>query len=254
MLRAHTTARIGLGRAGGSIPTSELLSFRLAHAAARDAVQTPFDAEGLASSLVPLGLSSIILKTEAADKRSYLQYPDQGRCLDNASRDLLRGLRRPESGYDLSITVSDGLSALAAERQAMPLLTILIPLLVAEQWTIAPLVVARFGRVALQDDVGSVLQARIGLILIGERPGLGSPDSLGAYLVHTPRAGNTDANRNCVSNVRPEGLSFEAAAETLLYLLTHSRSRKISGVHLKDERIVNTVRGLPPPALSTPSL
>lgn len=235
-LRPYTTARVALGRAGGSVPTTELLAFRLAHASARDSVQAEFDAEGFASSLDRLGLGSIVLKTEAADRRTYLQRPDLGRSLDGESRVRLEGLAHSQAVYDLSITVSDGLSALAAERQALPLLNTLLPRLLADQWRIATLVVARFGRVALEDDVGSTLRAKIALILLGERPGLGAPDSLGAYLVHTPRRGNTDANRNCVSNIRPQGLPFEMAAETLHYLLTQSLSRQLSGVQLKDQR------------------
>jgi ethanolamine ammonia-lyase small subunit len=145
-------------------------------------------------------------------------------------------LPRPQNPFDLAIIVSDGLSALAVHRQAPPLLAALLPRLTTDQWRIAPFVVARFGRVALQDEIGHAIGTQLALTLIGERPGLGSPDSLGAYLVYDPKPGNTDASRNCVSNIRPEGLPWEAAGETLYYLLTEARRRRISGVQLKDER------------------
>jgi ethanolamine ammonia-lyase small subunit len=139
---------------------------------------------------------------------------------------------------DLVIIVSDGLSALAVHRQSCHLLQALLPKLKADGWRIAPIVVARFGRVALEDEVGQLLGAQLALMLIGERPGLGSPDSLGAYVVYMPKPGNTDACRNCVSNIRPEGLPIEAAAETLHYLLVEARRRRLSGVQLKDQRSV----------------
>jgi ethanolamine ammonia-lyase small subunit len=238
-LRSATPARIALGRAGGSLSTHEWLDFKSAHAAARDAVHCAFDAEQLAAEVRALSVDVVVVESAAGDRHTYLQRPDLGRRLDERSRYELQELPRPQAAFDLAVIVSDGLSALAVHRQAVPLLAALLPRLHAGAWQLAPIVVARFGRVALQDEVGQVLDARLALMLIGERPGLGSPDSLGAYLVYNPRHGNTDANRNCVSNIRPEGLLHEAAAETIHYLLTEARQRRLSGVQLKDQRALS---------------
>ena len=173
---------------------------------------------------------------DARNRTTYLQRPDLGRKLATHCEDELSRLNSP--GCDLSIIISDGLSATAVHSQTIPLLDSLLPRLNSHRWRLSPIIVARFGRVALQDPIGNLVKAKIALILIGERPGLGSPDSLGAYMVFNPKPGNTDANRNCVSNIRPDGLNFEAAAETLYYLLTRSRQLQISGVGLKDERQV----------------
>lgn len=237
-LRNATTARIALGRAGGSLPTHEWLSFKSAHAAAREAVHCEFDAARLAAEITKLGVQATIVNSAAADRMTYLQRPDLGRRLDDRSHFELCELAARGTPSELAIIVSDGLSALAVHRQAVPLLAALLPRLAADHWQIALIVVARFGRVALQDEVGQVLGAQLVLTLIGERPGLGSPDSLGAYLVYGPKSGNTDANRNCVSNIRREGLSFAAAAETIHYLVTVARERRLSGVGLKDERVL----------------
>jgi ethanolamine ammonia-lyase small subunit len=239
-LRSATSARIALGRAGGSLPTHEWLDFKSAHAAARDAVHCEFEAERLAIEIRALGLHDevIVVESTAADRHTYLQRPNLGRRLDEPSRFRLQQLPPPETPPDLAIVVSDGLSALAAQRQVVPLLAKLLPRLRGDAWHLAPIIVARFGRVALQDEIGQVLGAKIALILIGERPGLGAPDSMGAYLVYGPRPGNTDASRNCVSNIRPEGLRHAAAAETIHYLLTEARRRRLSGVQLKDQRVL----------------
>jgi ethanolamine ammonia-lyase small subunit len=239
-LRSATSARIALGRAGGSLPTREWLNFKAAHAAARDAVHLSFDAELLAEEIRTLGVEVAVVDSAAPDRRTFLERPDLGRQLDERSRYTLQQLRSA-SELDLAVVVSDGLSAVAALRQARPLLADLLPRLIADKWSVAPIVVAQFGRVALEDEIGQLLGARLALILIGERPGLGSPDSLGAYIVHAPRRGNTDANRNCVSNIRPEGLAHEAAAGTIHYLLTEGRRRQLSGVQLKDQRAL-TIR------------
>jgi ethanolamine ammonia-lyase small subunit len=252
-LRSATAARIALGRAGGSLPTRAWLEFKLAHAAARDAVHFPFDAEKIAGDIRALGVDVVVVQSAAGDRMTFLQRPDLGRRLDDRSRFALQEcsphapreeiLHAEREDYtDLAIVVSDGLSALAVHRHALTVLTALLPRLQADGWKIAPIVVARFARVALQDEIGQVLGTQLALTLIGERPGLGSPDSLGAYLVYGPRPGNTDAHRNCVSNVRPEGLPCEVAAETLHYLLTESCRRRLSGVGLKDERTLRDDR------------
>ena len=238
-LRSATSARIALGRAGGSLPTHEWLDFKAAHAAARDAVHCAFDAERHAHEIRALGAQVVIVDSRAADRHSYLQRPDLGRRLDDRSQYFLQELPLQEPPPDLAIIVTDGLSALAVHRHAVPLLEVLLPRLSTDHWNVTPIVVARFGRVALQDEVGYVLSSQLALILIGERPGLGSPDSLGAYLVYGPRPGNTDARRNCVCNIRPEGLRYNAAAETIHYLLSEARRRKLSGVELKDQRALS---------------
>ena len=242
-LQSATSARIALGRAGGSLPTREWLAFKSAHAAARDAVHYAFDAERLAAEIGALGSPVVIVASAASDRNTYLQRPDLGRRLDEPSRCALQELPL-EGSLDLAVVVSDGLSALAVHRQAPSLLAALLPRLRADNWRISPIVVARFGRVALEDEVGQLLGAQLALILVGERPGLGSPDSLGAYLVFAPRIGNTDANRNCVSNIRPEGLTHQTAAETIHYLLSESRRRRLSGVDLKDQRMLTPSIGL----------
>lgn len=235
-LKQLTAARIALGRAGGSLPTKELLDFQFAHARARDAVHLEFEVQKLQDAIQELGCPVVAVGSAALDRQTYLQRPDLGRRLDQAGRDQLKNLAGSCDSPDLVILVSDGLSALAAHRHAGPLLKELVPLLRCDGWTLAPIVLVRHGRVALQDEVGALLRARVALILLGERPGLGSPDSLGAYLVYGPRPGLTDAARNCVSNIRPDGLGPAAAARLLYYLLTESRARKLSGVTLKDER------------------
>ena len=235
-LRQITAARIALGRAGGSLPTRELLSFEQAHAQARDAVHAPFNDDQLAAALQPLGLEILRLATKVADRDEYLRHPDLGRQLSDAGRERLSTIKRPAEGFDLAVVLSDGLSAPSIQTHALPLLTELLPRLIQDGWQLAPLSIARFGRVAVSDEIGELLGSRLALILLGERPGLGAADSLGAYFVHDPKRGRTDAERNCVSNIRPAGLPISLAADTLHYLLTAASTKRISGVNLKDDR------------------
>lgn len=232
-LRELTPARIALGRAGGSLPTAELLDFQLAHAQARDAVYESFDPAALAEQIRGLGLPAIVARSAAGDRKTFLTRPDLGRRLADESRcQLTRDAEPP----DLAIVVSDGLSALAVERHVLGLLAALLPLARHDGWRIAPVTVVSHGRVAIADEIGQLLGAQAAAILLGERPGLTSPDGLGAYLVYDPRPGRTDAERNCISNIRPAGLPPAAAAAAMHYLLGEMLRRKISGVALKDER------------------
>lgn len=232
LLRRYTDARIALGRAGSSLPTSAVLDFNLAHARARDAVLSELDTAAMARALGAFGLGLARATSRCRDKGEYLQRPDLGRRLSDSSRRELEALA-PAQGCDLSIVVADGLSSAAIERQVLPLLSAFLPL--ASDLGIAPLCLATYGRVALSDEIGSILGARAVVVLIGERPGLSSPDSLGAYLTYAPSVGTTDERRNCISNIRPAGLSFERAASKLDYLLRESLCRRLSGVELKDE-------------------
>jgi ethanolamine ammonia-lyase small subunit len=232
-LRELTPARIALGRAGGSLPTRELLDFQRSHAQARDAVQAPFDPSSLAAAISSLGLSTIVAHSAAGDRKAFLTRPDLGRRLSDESRRLFSS---PCEQPDVAVVVSDGLSALAVERHAPPVLSAFLPLAAREGWPLTPVIVVSYGRVAIEDEIGHLLGAKAAVILIGERPGLSSPDSLGAYLVFDPRPGRTDAERNCVSNIRPAGLAPASAAATIHYLLVEMLRRRISGVALKDER------------------
>ena len=228
-LQALTAARIGLARSGASLGTAPLLEFRMAHARARDAVHRDL---GTLPGLEALGLPVVTVRSQAADRRGYLMRPDLGRALGATAGPTLA----VHAGvHDLVIVVADGLSALAVEHHAAPVLKALLPALRAGGWALAPLVVAHQARVALGDAVACALGARAVLVLIGERPGLSAPDSLGAYLTWAPAAGTTDANRNCVSSIRPDGLGHQDAAWKLTFLLNRMRAIGGSGVLLKDE-------------------
>lgn len=241
-LRRLTPARIALGRTGTSLPTNAQLDFQFAHAQARDAVHLPFDHAGLSAQLGEHGRESLLLHSAAIDRNSYLQRPDLGRKLSDESAQALRehAAAHP-GGVDLAIVVADGLSALAVHRHTLPFLTRLEEQMSADGWSMAPVVLVEQGRVAVGDEIGQLLGAKMLVMLIGERPGLSSPDSLGLYFTYNPKIGLTDAYRNCISNVRLEGLSYGMAAHRLLYLMREARRRQLSGVNLKDEAKVQTL-------------
>lgn len=230
-LKALTAARIALGRCGSGLPTRAVLDFAAAHALARDAVHQPFDTDAMARTWAGFGLGAALrVRSRADDRMTYLQRPDLGRKLAPASA---AALGAGAGQWDLSIVVADGLSALAAQRHAMPLLAELLPLI--RGLRLAPLVIAEQSRVALGDEIGALLQASLMLVLLGERPGLSSPDSLGAYLTFAPQVGRLDAERNCVSNIRPDGLPPADAARKLAWLIQQALARRFTGVALKDE-------------------
>ena len=242
-LRQFTPARIALGRSGVSQPTQPHLAFQLAHAQARDAVHLALDVAQLRQDLERTGLAGasdcLLLESAAGDRLTYLQRPDLGRRLSDASRAAIEAEPRRSTtrAYDLALVIADGLSAQAVAQHAPPLVAALMRRLVAETWSVAPVAIVRLGRVAVADEVAERLGARLVVLMIGERPGLSSPDSLGLYATWMPRAGLTDAARNCISNVRPAGLGYDEAAARLHYLLTEMRRREVSGVALKDETI-----------------
>ncbi|RXA94421.1 MULTISPECIES: ethanolamine ammonia-lyase subunit EutC [Yersinia] len=232
-LRQFTAARIALGRTGASLPTSELLKFGLAHAQARDAVHQPFLSEDLASQLAGLGLTTITVNSAAPERSTYLCRPDLGRQLSQPSREQLCAW--PDKQADVLLVIGDGLSSKAVHRQAIPLVEALLPYLQTLGLSLAPVVLAHQSRVALGDDAGECLQAKAVVILIGERPGLSSPDSLGVYMTWGPNTQRLESERNCISNIRPEGLDYPQAAFRLAWLLEQSFQRRLSGVQLKDE-------------------
>lgn len=241
-LRRLTPARIALGRTGTSMPTSAQLDFQYAHAQARDAVHLPFDHAGLGAQLAERGRKSLLLHSAATDRNSYLQRPDLGRKLSDESAQTLRDYASAHpGGVDLVIVVADGLSALAVHRHTVPFLTRMEEQAAADGWSVSPVILVEQGRVAVADEVGELLGAKMVVILIGERPGLSSPDSLGLYFTYNPKVGLTDAYRNCISNVRLEGLSYGMAAHRLLFLMREACRRQLSGVNLKDEAQVQTL-------------
>ena len=249
-LRRLTAARIALGRAGVSLPTAAHLAFQLAHAQARDAVHRTLDVPQLMLSLRTSpdtqDTPCIALHSAAADRGWYLQRPDLGRRLDTASRETLTAHRKAtqsedEYPYDLAFVVADGLSALAIEQNAAPFLHLLLRRIAGEHWRIAPIGVVAQGRVAIGDEVAELLGAKAVVVLVGERPGLSSPDSMGLYLTWRPRVGLTDASRNCISNVRAAGLSHADAACKLHYLMLEMVRRQLSGVELKDDAAADPV-------------
>jgi ethanolamine ammonia-lyase small subunit len=236
MLRSLTPARVGLGRSGVSIETRDLLDFQRCHAQARDAVHSRLEAATLAATLAEItGKEVLRLHSAAPNRATYLQRPDLGRKLDEASSEQLTGRTAAanSNACRLALIIADGLSALAVERHAAPLIKELLPRL--EGWQLAPLCVVEQARVAIGDEIGQAFGAQISVVLIGERPGLCSPDSLGAYITWAPRTGQTDAERNCISNIRAEGLSYSQAAAQLGYYLTEARRRQLTGIALKQQ-------------------
>ena len=223
-----TFARVGLERSGNALATREVLAFQLAHAMARDAVHHPFDAGALLLECQTRAWPVLVAHSAAGDRAEYLRRPDLGRRLAKGA------ILEADGDRDLAIVIADGLSALAVHRHAIPLLEGLIPLFDEGAWTRTPIVIVQQGRVAIGDEIGHRLRASMALMLIGERPGLSSPDSLGAYLTWNPVHGRTDAERNCISNIRPEGLRYENAAHRIFTLLNEARRRKLTGVRLKE--------------------
>lgn len=240
-LRQFTAARIALGRTGVSLPTDAHLAFQLAHARARDAVHLPLNVPALLQALADAGVAAsrdcLVLDSAAADRLTYLQRPDLGRRLSQTARDRLVEQQSGHgvAGYDLALVIGDGLSAQAVAEHGAPFMAALMALLAPQDWMLAPLTIVRQARVAVGDEIGELLRATMVVILIGERPGLSSPDSMGLYLTWMPTVGLTDASRNCISNVRPAGLDVQSAAAKLNYLLMQVRQRQLSGVLLKDE-------------------
>jgi ethanolamine ammonia-lyase small subunit len=233
LLKEFTAARIGIGRTGVSIPIKQALELKLAHAHARDAVYSQLDAAKLTDELKQFGLHMLHLHSKAQYREEYLQRPDKGRKLKKSSANQLEGFA---GNYDVVIIIADGLSATAVNENTLPLLQKLIPLLQAANLTLAPLCLIQQGRVAVGDKIAHLLQARFSIMLIGERPGLSAADSVGAYLTYDPKPSLTDESRNCISNIRPKGLGYNAAAEKIFYLVQESFRLKLSGVELKDNQ------------------
>jgi ethanolamine ammonia-lyase small subunit len=232
-LRHLTPARVGLGRAGASLPTSALLEFTLDHARARDAVHAELDISAIAAGLDALGLQTLQVSSCAQSRKNYLRRPDLGRKLDAASQDLLASGRR--GACDLAVVIGDGLSPSAVNAHAVELVRNLMPRLGSGGIALGPVVIASGARVALADEIGALLDARMVAMLIGERPGLSAPHSLGAYLTFAPKAGCTDAMRNCVSNIHASGLSYDEAAFKVAWLVREGLARGVTGLALKDE-------------------
>ena len=243
-LARSTPARIALGRAGSGLPTQQVLEFSMAHAQARDAVHTPFDGDGVEAAIRDLGFDTHRTRSAAPDRMTYLRRPDYGRRLSDSGRNALEATGL--GPVDLALVVADGLSSTAIHTQAPLMLAALKPWIIEAGWRTGPVVIAEQARVALGDEVGEVMKARAVLVLVGERPGLSSPDSLGLYLTYAPRVGRNDGERNCISNVRQEGLAHHLAAFKLVWLLREALTRGLTGVQLKDESDMLLVDGMPP--------
>lgn len=232
-LRALSPARIGLGQSGSSLPTEASLDFAWAHAAARDAVFIPLDTQAIADKLQGVFPTQLIVHSQAADRETYLKRPDLGRLLEEASANALETWKG-NPAYNLSIVLCDGLSPQAVQEHAQPFLAELLPLLEPSKLNYAPLCLATQGRVALGDAIATALSSELVLVLIGERPGLSTPHSMGAYLTYAPYLGITDNHRNCLSNIHETGLTYRAAAKSCAYLIQQARQLKLTGVDLKN--------------------
>ena len=233
-LRRFTQARIALGHAGHAVPTAALLDFQLAHAEARDAVHLPWDIDGFADQVRGLGAEVLLLETPVASRDEYLRRPDLGRTLSRASRERLGKLS--SHTVDVALIVTNGLSSAALERHGFSLVQAILDGYRSRQLRVAPVALVANGRVALLDEIGSAVGAKVAVIVVGERPGLSAADSLGVYLTFAPKPGNSDAQRNCISNIRPpEGLGYQAAVAKIIYLTEESIRRGSSGVALKDD-------------------
>ncbi|MGY6275615.1 ethanolamine ammonia-lyase subunit EutC [Methylomonas sp. MgM2] len=240
-LRRFTQARIGQGCVGCSTPTAAHLEFQLAHAMARDAVQQAWQLKDFAETLTVKGWPPLLLSTPVADRTQYLLRPDLGRCLDKTSRQRLQSLRYPV--VDVVLVVSNGLSSTAVERHGAGLLEAVIAAYINCGLSLGPVCLVPNARVALADEIGALFNARLSAMIVGERPGLSAADSLGVYLTYSPRIGNSDAERNCISNIRPPaGMSYEAAAAKLAYLSEQALQRGVSGVALKDDMPGNCLK------------
>lgn len=235
-LRSATPARVGLGRVGSSMPLDALFEFQAAHAAARDAVHAPFDLSALAEALSPL--TTIAVCSAATDRGVYLKRPDLGRALDQTSQEILLAAK---ASFDCFFVIADGLSSIAAQRYALPVIAECLPLL--KDLALGPVVLAHQSRVALGDAIGEALGARLCIMLIGERPGLSVADSLGAYITFDPKTGRRDSERNCVSNIHARGLNASEAASTITWLVREALRRSVSGVNLKDKQQPLRLRG-----------
>ncbi|MBV8476146.1 MAG: ethanolamine ammonia-lyase subunit EutC [Acidobacteria bacterium] len=237
-LSEYTPARVNVGLAGDSLPTKPLLDFRLAHARAKDAVYFPLDSVSLSQEMMPRNWRSRVLHSNAANRQEYLRRPDKGRTLDDVSA---AEVAKVDGSQEIVFVVADGLSALAVHRHAVRLLEEIFHRLSYTAGEANPIWIVQQGRVAIGDHIGGLLAAEVAVVIIGERPGLSAPDSLGVYLTWQPRLGRTDAERNCISNIQPQGLSYELAAYKLVFLIDEARRRKLSGIRLKETATITSL-------------
>ncbi len=232
-LKLFTDARIAMGRTGSSVLTDDYLKFSLAHARARDTINQPFKRDKIADELKQMGLDTIYVESSAISRSIFIRRPDLGRKLSFESRERLKKLNYP--GSDVLLVIGDGLSSKAVHKQAVPLIRHFLPYMEELGLSVAPVVLANQSRVALGDDIAEMMHCGLVAILIGERPGLSSPDSLGVYITYKPYLGRLESERNCISNIRPEGLNYEKAAFKMAWLIEAAYDLGVSGTALKDE-------------------